>query len=682
MGGNNFKFLIVIILIYVTKSALSLSAQDTYRVLLSDKGPEKFQPGTEIYRRTSELISDRALERRKKVLPSDSLLMYDDAPLYQPYLDSITSAGANILLQLRWRNYAVIEADSADLQKISQFSFIETITTTRSKLTTHSININTEPDHSGSILNLPGNCGAFDYGDSFTQADFINVDEVHSLGITGRGVLLGFLDTGFNWKKHNSMDHADVIAEYDFIFHDSVTANQEADTSVQHSHGTNIFSIAAGFDQGNLIGTCPNASFILAKTENIRSETNMEEDNYAAAIEWMEARGVDITSSSLGYKSFDSLQYSYRFKELDGNTTITARALNDAARRGVICVTSAGNNGPKGHTIITPADAGSAIAAASIKIDSLGNVVTSEFSSRGPNAEGSIKPNISALGEKIVGADAYGKDNYRKVGGTSASAPQIAGSLALMLSRFPELPPWKLREHLYQSGDQSNNPDSIRGCGIPDIFEAIKSAGIVISPPIIYPVKDFQRTAFFIISENNLSRADLYARFTGSLNFEKYSMYPTGTDNLFAADIPLDRFSGDSAECYIIADEHLSQRRCPFDKDNYFTISPEQTTIPCGIDPSALDRLATEAPTAYVYPTVVTDKRDHITLNVTLEKQSDIKYDIFNSAGEKLFTNHVNMRSPGLFTSHIKINSLASGIYFIKIEISGRNEIISFSITR
>ena len=54
-----------------------------------------------------------------------------------------------------------------------------------------------------------------------------------------------------------------------------------------------------GFTEGEVIGPAYGASFLLAKTEDIRSETPIEEDNWVAALEWADSLGADVVSSSL-----------------------------------------------------------------------------------------------------------------------------------------------------------------------------------------------------------------------------------------------------------------------------------------------------------------------------------------------------------------------------------------------
>ena len=85
-----------------------------------------------------------------------------------------------------------------------------------------------------------------------------------------------------------------------------------------------------------LIGAAYNSSFILAKTEDIRSETHVEEDNYAAALIWMESLGVDITTSSLGYNEFDDSVFSYKYSDMNGKTTIVTKAAELAFKNGIV----------------------------------------------------------------------------------------------------------------------------------------------------------------------------------------------------------------------------------------------------------------------------------------------------------------------------------------------------------
>src|SRR5206468_4544596 len=154
-----------------------------------------------------------------------------------------------------------------------------------------------------------------------------------------------------------------------------------------HTHGTAIWSLFAGDVPGRLHGVARGASYLLAKTEDVRSETRVEEDNYVAALEWADSIGVDTVSSSLAYLIFDN-GFSYTPSQLNGYLAVTTVAADMAAQRGILVVTAAGNDGPLPRSISTPADGDSVLAVGAE--DSVGTIAF--FSSLGPTADGRLKP--------------------------------------------------------------------------------------------------------------------------------------------------------------------------------------------------------------------------------------------------------------------------------------------------
>lgn len=307
----------------------------------------------------------------------------------------------------------------------------------------------------------------FDYGPSLTQLLMLRVPEAHDLGYSGSGVTICCMDTGFR-TDHQALQSMNIVAQHDFIFGDGNTQNEGGDDPDQHRHGTGVVAVIGAFVPGQLIGPAYGASFILAKTEDIRSETQVEEDNWVAGMEWADSLGADVISSSLAYRYFDDgSEYSYA--QLNGRTAVTTIAANMATERGIVVANAMGNEGPSSGTLNAPADA--------LKILACGAVDAGEaiagFSSRGPTGDGRLKPDLSAMGVATRWASSAGVDTYGYANGTSLSTPLIGALAALVIEAHPDWTPLKVREALCFSGGHYNTPNNAFGYGIPDVIRAI-----------------------------------------------------------------------------------------------------------------------------------------------------------------------------------------------------------------
>lgn len=450
-----------IIILLIVLSGLTI-AQNKYLIYFADKGlteSNSLNKASLEYSEALNELSTRCIERRLKVM-GDDFITYEDLPVNQNYTRLLEKNGIKIINKLKWFNAVSAYLTGEQLNLLKTLSFIKKIEPV--KIFKHKeVDENTILPQSSLAKTEIG------YGQTYTQLSMSQIPKVHRLGITGGGVLIGLLDTGFRWKTHEALDDAVVVAERDFIFDDDNTANESEDISSQDSHGTAVFSIIGGYKDSVLIGSSFGSSFLLAKTEDVRSETHIEEDNYAAALEWMENLGVDITSSSLGYNEFDAgLNYSYN--DMDGKTSIVTKAAELAFSRGVVTMTAAGNEGNTSWGYITaPADGFNTIAVGAVNIT--GNAAS--FSSRGPTFDGRIKPDISALGVTVFGAAASG--GYYSNNGTSVATPIASGVAGLLLSAYPYLKNVQVRDILLRTAGSYDNPDNTIGYGIVDAFEAV-----------------------------------------------------------------------------------------------------------------------------------------------------------------------------------------------------------------
>ncbi|HEY6108727.1 MAG TPA: S8 family serine peptidase [Gemmatimonadales bacterium] len=314
------------------------------------------------------------------------------------------------------------------------------------------------------------------YGPSDMPYRRLGLRPLADAGVDGAGVRIVILDGGFN-TLHPAFAGVIVTAQRDFVFGDSIVRDEPNDQPGAQGHGTAVWSLFAGLVPGRLVGIARGASYLLAKTEDIRSETRVEEDNYVAALEWADSIGVDIASSSLGYLVFDN-GFGYTPSQLNGDVAVTSVAADSAVAHGILVVTAAGNGGPGFRTLVTPGDARSVITAGAE--DSLGAITG--FSSRGPTADGRLKPDLTAPGLDVC---AVAGSSLARVAGTSFATPLIAAAAALVKQLHPTIGPLALRAALRDEGSNRAAPDSTRGWGRPDVSAAaVFAEGVVPLGPL------------------------------------------------------------------------------------------------------------------------------------------------------------------------------------------------------
>jgi hypothetical protein len=313
-------------------------------------------------------------------------------------------------------------------------------------------------------------------------------------GVDGTGVRIAILDGGFD-TQNAAFTGITVRAQYDFVFGDTIVRNQPADDPSAHWHGTAVWSLFAGDVPGRLHGVARGASYLLAKTEDVRSETRVEEDNYVAALQWADSIGVDIVSSSLAYLIFDN-GFSYTPSQLNGDVAVTTVAADLAAQRGILVVTAAGNSGPGSRSLWTPADGDSVLTVGAE--DSLGTLAT--FSSRGPTADGRIKPDFTAPGVAVcvvTGAGLVGR-----VSGTSLATPLLAASAALVKQLHPTMLPMDLRAAFRRWATNRATPDTFRGWGRPDVTAAVTfPVGVTAIAPVTGPLASVTPTFTWTVGD-------------------------------------------------------------------------------------------------------------------------------------------------------------------------------------
>lgn len=421
-------------------------------------------------------LTERAAIRRAKM--GLDRIVFADLPVSTAYIEQVKSIGATIRRPSRWLNAVSVDVPHSLLAQLAQLPFVAEIrpvaTSTRPNLEESLADDQLTPN------GAPQQPDVLSYGSSLNQLTQITVPEVHDQGYDGSGITLAIFDTGFR-KTHEAFAQAyaenRVLAEYDFVFEDGNTANEAADDPSQWNHGTYIWSVSGGQKDGTIYGPAYKANFILCKTEYVVTETHAEEDNWVAAVEWVDSIGADVITSSLGYFDFDPGQTSYTYADLNGLTTIITQAANTAASLGIVVCNSMGNSGPGAGTLSAPADAFDILSVGAVNSSG----VIASFSSRGPTFDGRTKPEVCARGVSTFAASASSTTAYTNVNGTSLSTPLVAGAACLLLQARPTFTPQMVRQALMATATQAATPDNTYGSGIIDLADALSYGATIAS---------------------------------------------------------------------------------------------------------------------------------------------------------------------------------------------------------
>ena len=440
---------------------------DPYWVFFADRGDMDITAG--VAAKIASPTEPKNLSRRARVMGSGALFDERDLPVYAPYIEAV-AAIAPVRTITRYFNGVSVETDETAIPAIRELPFVREIRSVNAFRGT--------PEPPPTDTPVPSEKSArteqYDYGNSFDQVNLITVNSLHALGHYGEGIRIAVLDSGFEGLEHAAFDSTRIEESWDFVGADGDLSGDD--------HGTEVLAIMSALDPGNMIGTAPYATYFLARTEIVQNnqELRAEEDYWVAATEWADSLGADIISSSLGYTTFDDAP-GYTYADLNGDTAITTIAADIAASRGIVVVTSAGNEGDTPwHFVSTPSDADSIISVGAVDR----NRVIAEFSSRGPTADGRVKPEVMALGKLVWTVNPAGTTGYRYVNGTSFAAPLVGGAAALLLEANPNWGAMMVRSQLIDTASDLGiaGPDSLYGYGLADVFAA--SGLEPVEPPV------------------------------------------------------------------------------------------------------------------------------------------------------------------------------------------------------
>ena len=445
----------LVLLVFALNICLGTFAQFTpedtlkYRISLKDKAATDYS-----LQKPEMYLSKKSIERRKRQgLEIDST----DLPVCKKYVDAIRKKGVHVLVTGKWDNFVTVSCnDSMLIAEIAGLPFVRSTERVWRGVAKRA----SERD---SLINKPLRTDSL-YGPAITQIKMSHADRLHEAGFKGQGMTIAVIDAGFhNVDKIEAMKNINILGTRDFV-------NPEADIYAESSHGMSVLSCMAMNQPNVMIGTAPEASYWLLRSEDEYSENLVEQDYWAAAIEFADSVGVDLVNTSLGYYSFDDPTKNYRYRDLNGHYALMSREAAKAADKGIVVVCSAGNSGSGSWKKITPpGDAENVITVGAV--NKYG--VLAPFSSVGNTADGRVKPDVVAVG---LGSDVMGTDGYlRHANGTSFSSPIMCGMVACLWQACPELTAKEIIELVRRSGDRAVFPDNIYGYGIPDLWKAYQS---------------------------------------------------------------------------------------------------------------------------------------------------------------------------------------------------------------
>ncbi|BDD09159.1 serine protease [Fulvitalea axinellae] len=435
-----------LLLFFLLPMSVAVLGQRRYMVFFKDKHGSGYSLAE-----PSEFLSERAILRRDK---QGIGLEERDLPVSAVYTDQLKNIGYQPEWKTKWLNGVLVRGSKEDSLQIATLPFVKSVEYVSPVFGSDLAKREAETQEDEPIPEVTQGQRGMMEAQKFAQRDF-----------HGQGIMVAVFDGGFVGAE-TSLAFGHLWAEGKI----KATRNYiEPSRSVfrYSSHGSEVLSCLAGqTTDGEFIGTAPGADVILCVTEDDRAyeyEHRIEEYNWLFAAEYADSLGVDIISSSLGYYEFEDRSMDYRPDDLGKGVAVISKAAKLAFERGMLVVTSAGNEGNGSWRYVTfPAGEPEVLAVGAI--DDFWE--RASFSSIGyEGTPDRIKPDLVALG---AGVQTFGKgDSPVAKNGTSYSAPLVAGFAACVWEKNPGWPASKLLEELRESGHRQATPDLELGYGVP-----------------------------------------------------------------------------------------------------------------------------------------------------------------------------------------------------------------------
>ncbi|HEY8934342.1 MAG TPA: S8 family peptidase [Cyclobacteriaceae bacterium] len=399
----------------------------------------------------ADFLSAKAIARRTK---QNISITEADLPVNPDYCQQVKDAGVPLYYKTRWLNGVLVQCDASMVATIEALSFVTSV-----ELVAPGALLSGRIKQSNTVDNTTKTETSY----TDTQLQMLGMDKMHTDSFHGEGITIAVLDAGFPGVDSTipfqgliNDGRVDLSVSHNFVLNSN-------NVFAQNSHGTEVLSTIAAFDDPQFYGGAYKANFQLYITEYDPSEYRIEEYNWLFAAERADSAGADIISTSLGYSTFDDATMDYTQADMDGKTTVISKAAQYVSDRGVLVICAAGNEGANSwHIITAPADVEDVLAIGNITAQGL----RSASSSVGPTADGRIKPDLVALGTGVSLIAPSG--SITSGSGTSFAAPLVAALAAGVWQKYPKLTRSELIFLLKRTASQFKDPDNSLGYGIPN----------------------------------------------------------------------------------------------------------------------------------------------------------------------------------------------------------------------
>lgn len=294
-----------------------------------------------------------------------------------------------------------------------------------------------EPDRRMQAAMIPNDALFGNQWDLQNTAAGINAPGAWAYGMTGAGVVVGVIDTGY--RPHADLA-ANILPGYDFVsdVNNAMDGNgrdpdaqEPGGLSCQSNwHGTHVAgTIAAVTNNGQGVAGIAYGAKILP-LRALGCQTGHESD-IADAILW--GSGNPVPGIAANPTPARVLNLSLSGPGVCGYTF--SAAINAARSRGTVVVVAAGNNASDASQF-TPGNCPGVVSVAATDAQGKKSVLSNFGASVSLAA-----PGTDILSTYNAGTSGPGADTYEYVGGTSMAAPHVAAVAALMLQARPSMTP-------------------------------------------------------------------------------------------------------------------------------------------------------------------------------------------------------------------------------------------------